>query len=174
MSQHPYTIHNPMARLRVQLKHATPWAKLAKADINLIHHAAQAWNPSTGFKARQQKQADHYDKTTKPLPPVNSEDPDPFMMYVPPIEQYRNSYAVANAPFDPSLPVHVRLPGSITWSLGVCKNQVAPRSYLVECNGTAYQRNHHHIKKANTTASLISQNAVTCTIMEKRERDSRN
>ena len=28
---------------------------------------------------------------------------DPFMMYVPPIEQYRNSYAVATAPFDPSL-----------------------------------------------------------------------
>ena len=27
---------------------------------------------------------------------------DPFMMYVPPIEQYRNSYVVATAPFDPS------------------------------------------------------------------------
>jgi len=28
---------------------------------------------------------------------------DPFMIYVPPVEQYRNSYAVATAPFDPSL-----------------------------------------------------------------------
>ena len=28
---------------------------------------------------------------------------DPFMIYVPPIEQYRNSYAVATAQFDPSL-----------------------------------------------------------------------
>ena len=28
---------------------------------------------------------------------------DPFMMYVPPTQQYRHSYAVATAPFDPSL-----------------------------------------------------------------------
>ncbi|XP_065884189.1 uncharacterized protein [Dysidea avara] len=28
---------------------------------------------------------------------------DPFMLYVPPCEQYRDSYAVATAPFDPSL-----------------------------------------------------------------------
>jgi len=28
---------------------------------------------------------------------------DPFMMYVPPFDQYRNSYVVATAPFDPSL-----------------------------------------------------------------------
>ena len=88
------------------------------------------------------------------------------MYSVPPIEQYRNSYAVATAPFDPSLPVHVRLPGSITWSLGVCKNHVAPRSYLVECNGTAYQCNCHHIKKANTTPKCCYSNNDG----EKRER----
>ena len=50
--------------------------------------------------------------------------------------------------------MRVRLPGSTTWSLGMCKNQVAPRSYLVECNGTLYRRNRKHIRKKNASTSL--------------------
>ena len=80
---------------------------------------------SVKLKAGQQKQAEHYDKTAKLLPPLNSGDQ-----------------------------VRVRLPGSTTWSLGVCKNQVAPRLYLVECNGTLYRRNRKHIRKENTSTSL--------------------
>ena len=76
------------------------------------------------LKAGQQKQDEHYDKTSQATVPLE------------------------------------QLPGRTTWSLGVCKNQMAPRSYLVECNSTVYQCNRQRIRKANTTSSL-SQNAVT-------------
>ena len=83
------------------------------------------------LKAGQQKQAEHYDNTAKPLP-----HPRPHL------EQWRSSaYEVTRQHYVE------------------CKNQVAPRSYLVECNGTVYQHNRQQIRKANTTPLI--QNAGT-------------
>ena len=60
----------------------------------------------TKLKAGQCRQEKHYYRTTKTLVPLNKGDS-----------------------------VNIRLPGSMTWSQGICRKQVAPRSYLVECKG---------------------------------------
>ena len=67
----------------------------------------------------QQNQAKHYNKVAKPLSPLRRGDS-----------------------------VYLRLPGSTIWSPGTCKQLVAPRSYVVECNGTTYRRNRRHLRKA--------------------------
>ena len=73
------------------------------------------------LKVAQQNQAEHYNKRARTLGPLKIGDP-----------------------------VYLRLPGSTTWSLGVCKKLVAPRSYQVECNGTTYRRNRRHLQRART------------------------
>ena len=35
----------------------------------------------------------------------------------------------------------------MTWSQGICRKHVASQSYLVECKGAVYRRNHKHIRK---------------------------
>ena len=42
--------------------------------------------------------------------------------------------------------VRMKLPGQTQWSRAVCKYQEAPRSYLVECNGCTYRRNHKDLR----------------------------
>ena len=73
------------------------------------------------LKVAQQNQAEHYNKIAKPLVPLKRGDS-----------------------------VYLRLPGSTTWSPGVCKKLVIPRSYLVECDGTTYHRNRRHLRRART------------------------
>ena len=95
------------------------------------------------LRAGQQKQAEYFNKKAKSLQPLSTGDT-----------------------------VRVRLPGSTTWSLGLCKNKVAPRSYLVECNGTVYRRNRQHIRKEMTcTQDASGWNDFTSDIDEEDERD---
>jgi len=42
--------------------------------------------------------------------------------------------------------VRMKLPGDAEWSLGMCKEEVGPRSYLVECGGRTYRRNRQHLR----------------------------
>ena len=69
----------------------------------------------------QHKQAEHYNQKAKTLVALNSGDS-----------------------------VYMRLPGSTTWSPGICIKQVAPRSYLVDCKGNTYRHNRRHLRKAKT------------------------
>ena len=71
------------------------------------------------LKVAQQNQAERYNKIAKTLVPLKKGDS-----------------------------VYLRLPGSTTWSPGVYKKLVTPRSYLVECDGTTYRRNHRHLRRA--------------------------
>ena len=41
--------------------------------------------------------------------------------------------------------VRIRLPGQSTWSCGICKTRVGPRSYEIEVGGATYRRNRSHI-----------------------------
>ena len=50
--------------------------------------------------------------------------------------------------------VRLKLPGNY-WSKGVCKNQTAPRSYVIECNGHTYRRNR---KDLRSTSELKPEN----------------
>ena len=67
----------------------------------------------------QSRQAQYYNRTAKPLKPLQAGDP-----------------------------VQLQLPSSTTWTNGICKQQVATRSYLVECNGHLYRRNRRHLRQA--------------------------
>ena len=67
-------------------------------------------------------------------------------------EKYYNRTAKALAPLNTGDTVTMRLPGSQTWSPGICKKQVAPRSYIVESKGAFYRRNRKHIRKCGDNA----------------------
>ena len=45
--------------------------------------------------------------------------------------------------------VRMKLRGSNTWSCGICRKQVAPRSYLVESNGSVYRHNRRQLRKTS-------------------------
>ena len=47
--------------------------------------------------------------------------------------------------------VRMKLPGDDKWSLGTCKQEVGPRSYLVECGGKIYRRNRQHLRTPTST-----------------------
>ena len=51
----------------------------------------------------------------------------------------------------------MKLPGDDNWTLGTCKKQVAPRSYLVDCNGMTYRRNRQHLRKTNEYIPMMQQ-----------------
>ena len=55
----------------------------------------------------------------------------------------------------PNDPVQLKIPGSCTWSRGVCKKQVATRFYVVECNGNLYRRNRRHLRQANVNQEHV-------------------
>ena len=61
------------------------------------------------LKKGQHKQSCYYDHNSKSLTPLNPGDV-----------------------------VRLKLSGSTSWTPGICKHQVAPRSYVVECNGYYY------------------------------------
>ena len=50
--------------------------------------------------------------------------------------RYYDRKAKSLTPLNPGDAVCLKLPGSTTWTPGVCKHQTAPRSYAVECNAT--------------------------------------
>ena len=52
--------------------------------------------------------------------------------------------------------VHFKLPGKDTWTKALCKRQVAPRSYTVECNGKTYRRNRKHLRQTPETLEPAS------------------
>jgi len=70
----------------------------------------------------QQKQAQHYDRSAKPLKALRTGEL-----------------------------VYLKIPGSKTWTKGTCTRQVAPRSYLVEYKGHLYRRNCRHLRRTHST-----------------------
>ena len=82
----------------------------------------------TKLKTGQRRQGQYYNQHTKLLPSLKAGDA-----------------------------VRLKLPGTSTWTPGICKKQVAPRSYIVECNGCHYRRNHRHLLKDRANGTLCQQ-----------------
>ena len=75
----------------------------------------------------QDKQASYYNKVSRPLPAIQPGDV-----------------------------VRFKLPGKDTWTKALCKRQIAPRSYTVECNGKTYRRNRKHLRHTPETLEPAS------------------
>ena len=82
----------------------------------------------TKLKTGQRRQGQYYNQHTKLLPSLKAGDA-----------------------------VRLKLPGTSTWTPGICKKQVAPRSYIVECNGCHYRRNRRHLRKDRANGTLCQQ-----------------
>ena len=66
-----------------------------------------------------------------------------------PAKYYNNRVAKSLKPWHTGDSVRMKLPGSNTWSCGICRKQVAPRSYLVESNDSIYRRNRRQLRKTS-------------------------
>ena len=62
---------------------------------------------------------------------------------------YYNQHAKEMAPIQRGQTVQIRLPGKSTWSIGICKSQVGPRSYEVQVGPTVYRHNRRHVMITN-------------------------
>ena len=62
---------------------------------------------------------------------------------------YYNRQAKSHKPIAPGETVRMRLPGQTTWSAGVCKGLVGPRSYEVKVGEGSYRRNHRQLIHAD-------------------------
>ena len=60
---------------------------------------------------------------------------------------YHDRTAVPLAPLDTGESVRIRSPVDGSWKPGVCTEQVAPRSYVVQLNNKNYRRNRRDIRK---------------------------
>ena len=60
-------------------------------------------------------------------------------------QQYYNQHGRDLRPISPGETVRIRLPGQKTWSVGICKALVGPRSYEVNVGNTIYRRNRRHV-----------------------------
>ena len=69
---------------------------------------------------RRQKQERYYNRSTKPLKPIN-----------------------------PGETVRMKLPGGDKWTQGTCTGKLANRSYTVKVGGAEYRRNRRHLQKTN-------------------------
>ena len=74
-------------------------------------------NVMTKLATARAQQASHYNKVSQTLPEIQ-----------------------------PGEVVRLKLPGNSTWSQAICKGEVAPRSYEVECNGRTYRRNRKDLR----------------------------
>ena len=53
--------------------------------------------------------------------------------------------------------MRMKLPGDAEWSLGMCKEEVGPRSYLVECGGRTYRQNCQHLRTTQEKLPITTQ-----------------
>ena len=60
-------------------------------------------------------------------------------------QHYYNRRGRPLKPIEQGDMVRIRLPGQSTWSRGICKTRVGPRSYEIEVGGATYRRNRSHI-----------------------------
>ena len=86
---------------------------------------ATVLNAKPQLETARVKQAWYYDRGSKPLPELQSEEP-----------------------------ICMRLPGAKTWTLGKVLYKVAPRSYRVQCGGIRYRRNRRQLRGTAETLPL--------------------
>ena len=67
---------------------------------------------------------------------------------------YYNQHTKELKPIQSGQTVRIRLPGKSTWSTGVCKGRVGPRSYKVQVGATIYRRNWRHVMTTKEKYSI--------------------
>ena len=67
---------------------------------------------------------------------------------------YYNQHTKELKPIQSGQTVRIRLPGKSTWSTGVCKGRVGPRSYKVQVGATIYRRNRRHVMTTKEKYSI--------------------
>ena len=59
--------------------------------------------------------------------------------------RYYNQHGRDLRPIAPGETVRIQLPGQKTWSVGICKALVGPRSYKIKVGDAVYRRNRRHV-----------------------------
>ena len=76
---------------------------------------------------------------------------------------YYNRQAHPLKPITPGETIRMQLPGQTTWTAGVCKEVVGPRSYDVQVGESRYRRNRQQLLRTNELPTDTSQGIVTPT-----------
>ena len=103
------------------------WRLMSRQCKTLLFMASTLLKPRYDTEAeekaltiRRQKQERYYNRSTKPLKPIN-----------------------------PGETVRMKLPGGGKWTQGTCTAKLANRSYIVKVGGAEYRRNRRHLQKTN-------------------------
>ena len=70
-------------------------------------------------------------------------------------QQYYDRQTKQLKPIQAGEAVRMRLPGESSWTAGVCRGLVGPRSYRVEVGDQVYTRNRRHLISANSPAPPV-------------------
>ena len=103
------------------------WRLMSRQCKTLLSMASTLLKPRYDTEAeekaltiRRQKQEHYYNRSTKPLKPIN-----------------------------PGETVRMKLPGGGKWTQGTCTAKLANRSYIVKVGGAEYRRNRRYLQKTN-------------------------
>ena len=136
-------------------------ASLAKTDVYLSlldHHNIPT--EQTGYSPAQRL----FGRRTRTLLPIPTKLLDPstpvnikttIISHKDRQASYYNQVSKTLPELHPGDVVRMRLPGQNTWSKAICKDQAAPRSYTVECNGQVYHRNRKDLSQDRKLKTLI-------------------
>jgi len=89
--------------------------------------------------------------TTSQLQPAYSTDKDTQARRKQRQKQqtYYNLHVKEQKPIPSGQSVRIKLPGKSTWSVGICKGLVGPRSYEIQVGTACYRRNRRHLILTN-------------------------
>jgi len=79
---------------------------------------------------------------------------------------YYNQHGKDLQPIAPGETVRIRLPGKTTWSVGICKALVGPRSYEIKVGHAIYRRNRRHLIRTNESFDMDDSNLDPQTSLE--------
>ena len=74
---------------------------------------------------------------------------------------YYNQHTKELKPIQSGQTVRIRLPGKSTWSTGVCKGRVGPRSYEVQVGSATYRRNRRHVMTTKEEYQMDEYNDIS-------------
>ena len=72
--------------------------------------------------------------------------------------RYYNQHGRDLRPIAPGETVRIQLPGQKTWSVGICKALVGPRSYEIKVGDAVYRRNRRHVIRTDELVDTDDRN----------------
>ena len=134
-----------MKRLLTKCRKAGQSEYLAFLDWRNTPTEGMGTSPAQRFLGRRCKTL--LPTTQQQLNPRYSTKEDSRALYKQKLKQqhYYNQRGRTLKPIEQGDTVRIRIPGQSTWSRGICKTRVGPRSYEIEVGGITYRRNRAHI-----------------------------